>query len=142
MATFNKFNSFTTQVGAGMNLSSDTIKVMLVDTIPVVTNEVYADISANEVASGNGYTTGGETSAVISWGDALSAGTAELVMTDVSWTCVTAAMGSFQWAVVYDSTTNDLIGWHAYTSTVTLQVGETFDWDTAAAGTGLLKIGP
>jgi hypothetical protein len=143
MATFNKFNSFTTKLGESMNLSSDTIKVMLTNTEPNgATDESYSDISGNEVADGNGYTTGGETSAVVSWDDSQSAGTAELVLTDVSWTASAGTIGPFQYAVCYDSTTGDLIGYHSYTSSITLQIGETFDWDTAAAGTGFIKVGP
>ena len=55
MALFNKFNLTVQDLGAGvMNLTSDTIKVMLTNTPPVATNHVYGDISGGELASGNG----------------------------------------------------------------------------------------
>lgn len=141
MATFNEFNSWTTKVGGAVNLTTDTFKVMLVDVEPIVTNEVYSDISTNEVASGNGYTTTGEISALISWGDSVTPGLAELVLTDVSWTCDTAAWASFQYAVVYDSTTGDLIGWHTFDISIILGIGEIASWDTTIDDVGIFSIG-
>lgn len=58
-AAFNKFNSFVEAVAEkAHNLGADTLKVMLTNTAPVATNTKYADISATELANGNGYTTG------------------------------------------------------------------------------------
>ena len=62
MAAFNKFNLFVNDAWNGvLDLNTDTIKAMLTNTVPVATNHVYSDISATELANGNGYTTGGAT---------------------------------------------------------------------------------
>jgi hypothetical protein len=42
-------------------LNTDTLKLVLTNTLPVAANHVYSDISGAELANGNGYTTGGLT---------------------------------------------------------------------------------
>lgn len=117
-------------------------KVMLTDTAPVNTNEVYGDISATELASGNGYTTGGASAGTVT--GAQTAGTFKFVLgTDPVWTCATAPMGPFRYAVLYNTTPasplKPLIGWWDYGSSVTLAVGETFTVDLDTTN-GVLTI--
>ena len=129
MATFNKFNLFVEDLTKGvMNLSSDTIKVMLTNTAPVATNHVYGDISGNELANGDGYTTGGAT--VSGTGVSNSSGTESFAASATTFTSSTGSMGPFRYVVYYDSTpsTKTLIGWYDYGSSITLNgaAGETF----------------
>ena len=129
MASFNKFNQFVQDMGDGvMNLASDTIKVMLTNTAPVATNHVYGDISSNELANGNGYTTGGAT--VAGAGYTNSSGTSTFTANPTTWTSSTGSMGPFRYVVYYDSTpsTKTLIGWYDYGSSITLNGanGDTF----------------
>lgn len=129
MASFNKFNNFVDGLAKGaMNLNSDTIKVMLTNTAPVATNTQYSDISANELASGNGYTTGGATVTGTSVSNA--SGTESLAASATTFTSSTGSMGPFRYVVYYDSTptTKYLIGWYDYGSSITLNgaSGETF----------------
>jgi hypothetical protein len=129
-ATFNKFNAFTLELGNGnINLSSDTLKVMLTNTAPVATNTLYGDISAGEVANGNGYTTGGNAAALTSWSQ--SGGVAKLILANPStWTASGGSIGPFRYAVLYDTTPSSplkpLIGWYDYGAAVTLTAGEQF----------------
>ena len=136
MAAFNKFNSFVdTLCKGGVNLATDTLKVMLTNTAPVPTNSKYADISGTELANGSGYTTGGATLP----GTALSnnAGTESLAASPVTFTSATGNMGPFRYAVVYDSsaTGQPLVGWFDYGQSITLNgaAGETFVVQPGAA---------
>jgi hypothetical protein len=98
------------------------------------TDELYSDISANEVANGNGYITGGKTcasptvayAAKVATFDAADPGT---------WTGATTNPAfSFRYAVTYDSTSGILIGYQDYGSTLTINIGDTFTYTFDAAG--------
>jgi hypothetical protein len=136
MATFNKFNLTVQDMGAGvMNLTSDTVKVMLTNTLPVAANHVYSDISAGEVANGNGYTTGGGTITGVSYTN--SGGVSTEAASAFTWTSGPGNMGPFQYAVLYDSTpaTKTLLGWWNYGSAVTLigASGDQFVWSPGSS---------
>lgn len=129
MATFNKFNDFKEQIGKKLiDLSVDTLKIYLTNTLPVATNTVFG--TPAEITAKNGYTAGGEDSQN-TWSES-PAGTGELVCVDVVWTANTATdgtgIGPFQYVVLYDDTSSakHLIGWWDYGSAVTLNSGETF----------------
>jgi hypothetical protein len=133
MASFNKFNNFVDGLAKGIVLNTDTLKVMLTNTAPVATNTQYSDISGNELANGNGYTTGGST--IASTSATNTTGTESIAGTAVTFTA-TAAMGPFRYAVIYDNTpaTKWLIGWFDYGSSITLNQYETFSVSSAIAG--------
>ncbi len=138
MSTFNKFNAFVEDVAEKVhNLGSDTLKIMLTLSAPAAANSVKADLT--EIAAGNGYTAGG-TQATIST-SSQTAGTYKLVLADVVFTASGGAIADFRYAVLYnDSSTSDsLIGYWDYGSTVTLSSGETFTVDFDAT-TGVLQI--
>lgn len=127
MATYNKFQSFVEAVAEKVhNLQSDTLKVVLSNTLPVNTNTVLANIT--QIANGNGYTTGGTATTVSS--SAQTGGTYKLVVTDVVFTA-SGVMGPFQYAILYNSTAtnSELIAWWDYGSTVTMGSGDTFTVD-------------
>lgn len=103
---------------------------MLTNTAPVATNSIYSDISTNEVANGNGYTTGGNTITVSS--SAQTSGTYKLVLADSTFTASGGSIGPFRYAVLYDSTpasNKSLIGFYDYGSSITLATGESFTVD-------------
>ena len=136
MAAFNKFNSFTTQLGLKkMDLDVDVLKVYLTNTAPVATNTVFN--TPAEITAGNGYTAGG-TDALGVWSET-PAGTGNLVNTNVTWTAAGGPIGPFRYVVLYDdtSTLKHLIGWWDYGSAVTLAIGETF---TTSFGANTLTI--
>jgi hypothetical protein len=128
MATQTKFNSLTEALAEKVqNFQSDTLKVMLCLTAPVVANSVKADLT--EIAAGNGYTAGGNQATVVS--SLQTSGTYKLILNDPSWTAAGGAIANFRYAVLYnDTATNkDLISFIDYGSTVTLNVGESFNVD-------------
>lgn len=125
--TFNKFNLFTDDLSKGaLDLSTDTIKAMLTNTAPVATNRCYSDISATELAAGDGYTTGG--AAVTGTGVTNSSGLETMAAAATTWTSNTGNMGPFRYVVYYDAaplgngsaTCKNLIGFYDNGSSITL----------------------
>ncbi len=139
MATFNKFNSFVEAVAEKVhNLGTDTLKVMLSNTLPTAANAIKTDIT--EIAAGNGYTAGGNTATQSS--SAQTGGTYKLVLNDpAAFTATGGSIATFRYAVLYNSTaTNgELIGWWDYGSAVSLAVGDSFTVDFDPT-TGVLTL--
>jgi hypothetical protein len=134
MATLTKFYSFVEAIHEKKhNLGSDTLKVLLTNTAPSLSNTVKADISG-ELSTANGYTAGGETITVTS--SAQSSGLYTLIASDVTWTASGGSIGPFRYAVLYnDTASNDeLIGYIDYGYSVTVASGQTFtiDFDAVA----------
>ncbi|WP_441235657.1 hypothetical protein [Bradyrhizobium sp. 930_D9_N1_4] len=125
MATFSKFNSFVEDVAEKVhNLGSDTLKVVLTNSAPSASNTVLANIT--QIANGNGYTTGGATSAQVS--SAQTSGTYKLVLTDVTWTASGGSIGPFRYVVLYNDTaaSDQLIGYYDYGTNITITDGNSF----------------
>lgn len=80
----------------GVDLDTDTLKLALVTSsyTPNVAHDEWADVSANEVATGSGYTTGGVTLANP------VATNSTIDFDDVTWTALTK---TFRYAVCYKS---------------------------------------
>jgi hypothetical protein len=141
MATFNKFNQFTEDLGLAVhNFGSHTFKVLLVNTAPTSANEVKADLT--EISAGSGYTAGGNAAALSSF--AQTSGVAKLTLADpATWTASGGSIGPFRYAVLYNDTPSSpadpLIGYWDYGSGVTLASGETFTVDLDATN-GVLTI--
>lgn len=136
MASYNKFNAFVENVSEKVHdLGSDTLKILLTNTAPSASNAVKADLT--EISSGNGYTAGGTQATQSS--SAQTSGTYKLVLADVVFTASGGSIGPFRYAVLYNdtSTSDSLIGWWDYSSSVTLADGESFTTDFNAT-TGVL----
>jgi hypothetical protein len=131
VATYTKFNDFVEQLGLKThNLSTDTLKVMLTNSAPVATNTVKTDIT--EISAGNGYTAGGD-DITNTWSE--SSGTATLGATDVTFTASGGTIGPFRYAVIYNdtATSDNLVCWFDYGSSITLADTETFTVDFGAS---------
>ena len=140
MATYQKFQQFVEDLAEQVHdLGADTLKVCLSLSAPLVTESILSDIS--QIASGDGYTTDGETPSITS--SAQTTGTYKLVLADVVWTATTGSFGNFRYATLFNDTPtsplNPLIGFWDYGSTVDLGAGETFTWD-ADPSNGILTI--
>lgn len=127
MATsaYNKFQDFSDQLIRGVHdFDAHTFKVALTNTAPVATDTVLADIT--QIAAGNGYTTGGNTTTITV---SETGGTTTVQGTEVVFTA-TGAMAAFRYAVLYNDTATSpadaLIGWFDYGSALSLTSGETF----------------
>lgn len=132
MATFNKYNDFAEQIGLETHqLNTDTLKVALFTTshTPSATDTSYSSLT-NEVANGNGYTTGGEDVQNV-WSES-PAGTGRMVGTNIVWTASGGSIANIRYAVLYNSTAagTNLIGYWDYgAGGVTLAAGETLTLD-------------
>ena len=129
MATFTKFYSFVEAVHEKVhNLGSDTLKVLLTNTAPSLSDTQKSDISG-ELSTANGYVSNGQTITITS--SAQSSGLYTLIASDVSWSASGGSIGPFRYAVVYnDTATNDeLIGYIDYGYSVTVASGQTFTID-------------
>lgn len=127
MATFNKFNIFTSDCLSGKHVfGSNTYKVALSNTAPVATNTGLTDIT--QITAANGYTSGGTTSAMSL---STSSGTAKVTATDVVFTAAGGSIGPLRYVVVYNDTTagKPLVAYYDYGSSVTLADGETLTVD-------------
>ncbi len=142
MAAFNKFNSFVEYLAEkAFDLQNDALKIVLTNTAPVAANALYGDISANELANGNGYTTGGVAATVLSSGQ--TSGTYKLVLSDLTITASGGAVGPLRYFVLVDTTPTSplkpMIGWWDYGSSITLANGESITVDFSATD-GVLQI--
>jgi hypothetical protein len=107
MASF-VYNSFKQYLGDGtIDMDGDTFKIILLGSgyTPDTAHSQYSNISGNELANGNGYTTGGQTLSNVVW--SRTAGTVKFDATDPVWT---AATFDARYAAIYDDTVlNDLL---------------------------------
>lgn len=129
MASYNKFNVFTTDLVNGKHVfNSNVYKVMLTNTAPVATNSVKADIT--EITAGNGYTAGGTASTITV---STSTGTAKVTAADVVFTAAGGTIGPLRYAVIYNDTQTSpvkpLVAWWDYGSSITLNDTETLTVD-------------
>jgi len=134
---FNFFDCFKADIGLGVhNLHTGTLKIMLTDTAPVVTNTVKANIT--EITPASGYSAGG--AAVTSQSYTQTSGTAKLMGVGATITAG-AAIGPFRYAVLYnDSATNDpLIGWWDKLSEITMASSDTVQFILDATN-GILQV--
>lgn len=125
MAAFNKFNVFLQDLGRKKHaLNTDSLKIMLSNTLPVATNAVKTDIT--EIAAANGYAAGGNVAAYVS--DNQAAGVYKLILSVVNFTAAGGSFGPFQYAVLYNSTAAglNLIGWYDYGTPITITNGNIF----------------
>ena len=135
MATYTKFLDFTEKFATGVHdMDTHVFKVMLTLTAPVNTNTVKSDLT--EIAAGNGYTAGGETTTLAV---SETTGVTTVTGTQVSWTGSGGSIANFRYAVLYNDTaaSDNLIAFWDYGSTVTVATGETFTakFNNASPGT-------
>jgi hypothetical protein len=140
MAAFNKFDAFVEALAEKVHdLGSDTLKVYLSNDAPSASGDaVKADLA--EIASGNGYTAGGNTATTTSSGQ--TGGLYKLVLADpASFTASGGSIGPFRYAALYNDTTasDNLIGWWDYGTAITLADGDTFTVDFDPT-TGVLTL--
>ena len=124
MATYVKYQKGVEALLESINSGSDAWKVALSNRAPVVASDAtLAD--AVELSAGNGYTAGGNAATTSS--STQTSGTYKLVLNSpTTWTATGGSMGPLQYAILYDSTTNNLVAYWDYGSSITLNTGDTF----------------
>ena len=139
MSAFQYFEIWSENLCKGVHdfdATGDELKVMLTNTAPnLATDETYSDMSASEVANGNGYTTGGEDAQNVL---SRTGDVTKISGTDITWTASGGAIGPFRYAVLYDNTPTSpakpLIGMWDYGSSTTVTDGNTFKVDFSTDG--------
>lgn len=138
MATFNKYQSFATELGKGthhLHAAGDTLKVALSNAAPnAATHTVRADIT--ELSTGNGYT---QNAAGLDIQNDYtgSGGTGTMTAVDVVITAAGGTVGPFRYVVLFNDTptspADPLVAWWDYGSSITLNDTETFTVDFGAS---------
>ena len=134
MATYTKFQPFVEAIAEKVhNLGSDQLVVALTNTAPNATNATLSqitEISYTNLSSRNITTTS----------SAQTSGTYKLVLADLVLTA-SGAVGPFRYVVIYNdtSTSDNLISYYDYGSSISLASGETFTIDFDASN-GFLTI--
>lgn len=129
MAAFNKVNAFIEKVfEKAYDLQNDTFKVALSNTAPTSASTTWNTTNFPAPAAANGYTAGGNALTVSS--SAQTAGTYKWVLADSVFTATAGGIGPFRYAIIYHSTSGDIIGYYDYGSSITLSnAGDTFTVD-------------
>ena len=138
MATFTKVNDFVVNLANAMDLDSDTLAVALSNTDPTTGTDATADgngILANitEIAYTNlsSRTLTNVTSTQTS-------GTFKLAADDLTLTASGGTVADFRYVILYNDTPTDpedpIIGYYDYTSSITLNDGDTFTIDFGTNG--------
>jgi hypothetical protein len=125
MAAYIKATAGIEALLEGMNAGSDSWKVALSNTTPAGMTTFTP--GTTDLATANGYTAGGNVATVSS--ATQSGGVYKLVLADPAMWTATGAVGPFQYAILWNATTNQVIGGWDYASAVTLQNGDTFTVD-------------
>lgn len=131
MATFNKVNIFVEDLAEKVhNLTTDTLKAALTNTAPTASSTTWSIGTFPAPVAANGYTAGGNTLGRTSGGQD-PAGTYKLVLTDSTFTASGGDIGPFRYVILYNdtSTSDSIIGYYDYGSSITLASGETFTVD-------------
>lgn len=132
--SFTKTNKFILNLGTKVfNLSSDSLKIALTNTLPTVsTVNQYSDLTS-PLATTN--LSGATPFNVTTTSFTQTSGTAKLILVDLVLTA-TGSVGPFQYVVLYDdtATNKEIIGFYDYGSSITLTTGQTFtiDFDGSA----------
>lgn len=125
--SLNKFHCLTADLAHGRHVwNSDTLKLLLTNTAPVLTNTVRSNIT--EISAGNGYGAGGLT--LVTSASSQTGGLYKLILADFTLSA-TGTIGPWRYAVLYNSTASGqpLIGWYDYGVSITMADQESFLFD-------------
>jgi hypothetical protein len=125
MAAFNKITAAVGPLLNAINTGADAWKIALSNASPVAKTTFVP--GTDDLATGNGYTAGGNACTVTS--STATAGVLKLILASPAiWTSVTGNMGPFRYAILWDTTTSVPVGFWDYGSSITLNGvnGDTF----------------
>lgn len=121
MAAYQKYTPAIESMLEGMNLGSDTWKVALAASINLADSTFTPGVT--DLATGNGYTAGGNACAVTS--SSQTGGTFKLVLANPAVWTATGAGFTFRYAILWNATTNQPVGAWDYGSAQVVAAGET-----------------
>lgn len=125
-ASYVKYTAGVENLLEGANAGTDTWRVALANTVNVA--DTTFTPGTTDLATGGGYTQGGNTCSVSS--ATHSSGTYRLILNDpATWTATGGGFGPFRYAILWNATTNVPVGYWDYGSSITLLAGDTFTAD-------------
>jgi hypothetical protein len=136
-ASYAKYTSGVEFLVEGINAGSDAWKVALSNTVNVADTTFTA--GTTDLATGNGYTAGGNAATTSS--STQTAGTYKLVLNSPATWTATGSVGPFRYAILWDSTTSQPVAYWDYGSSITLTTGDTFTV-TLDGTNGVFTVGP
>jgi hypothetical protein len=120
-ASYVKYTAAIEPLLEGINAGTDTWKIALAATVNIADTTFTA--GTTDLATGGGYTAGGNTASITS--AAQTAGTYKLVLASpTAWTG-TGAGFTFRYAILWDATTNNPVAYWDYGSSVVVTAGDT-----------------
>ena len=128
-ASYTKCTAAIEPLLENINVGSDTWKVALTNASAVAKTSFVA--GTDDLATGNGYTAGGNSCTVTTASQ--SAGTYTFSLSNPAVWTASGAIGPFQYAVLWDVTTGTPVAQWDYGSSVTLQSGDTFTFTFSGA---------
>ena len=135
MAAYVKYQKGIEVIAEGANCGTDTWKLILSNTAPVVATDTTA-ASATELGTSGGYTAGGVSCSVTS--AVQTSGTYKLTLAAPSAPTWTASSGgfTFRYVILYNLTNTQCIGYWDYGSSVVMNGtnGDTFTPTLDASG--------
>lgn len=101
--TVNGYNQLAELIGGPFNLELDTLTLALMTSAFVFTaaNTAWSDVSANELAAGNGYTSPGQNLTGLTW--TTTGSTATLDANDITWNATGGPIGPADDGVLYNN---------------------------------------
>lgn len=143
MATFQPVDQLGFYIGnKEVDLNSDTFVAILTNSTPTKAGTTVAT-DVTEIATGNGYTTGGVTLTTLSWAEtAAGSGIWQWTFDDFSWTAAGGDIAAFRYAVIIDTTpaTDLVVGFIDRGSSAVLASGNTITFDVGANGAFRLTV--
>lgn len=125
MASYNKYTAGIESLMEGINSGSDTWKIALAASVN--SSDTSFTAGTTDLATGGGYTQGGNTASVSS--ATQSGGTYKLVLSDpTAWTASGGGF-TFRYVLLINSTNNIPVGYWDYGSDVVMVAGDTFTAD-------------
>jgi len=121
MAAYQKYTPAIESMLEGMNLGGDTWKVALAASINLADSTFTPGVT--DLATGNGYTAGGNTCAVTS--SSQTGGLYKLVLASPAIWTATGGGFTFRYAILWNATTNQPVGAWDYGSSQVVAAGET-----------------
>jgi hypothetical protein len=136
-ASYAKYTSGVEFLVEGINAGTDAWKVALSNTVNVA--DTTFTPGTTDLATGNGYTAGGNAATTASAGQ--TAGTFKLVLNSPTTWTASGSVGPFRYAILWDSTTSQPVAYWDYGSSITLTSGDTFAV-TLDGTNGVFTVGP
>jgi hypothetical protein len=120
-ASYVKYTAAIEPLLEGINAGTDAWKVALAATVNIADTTFVP--GTTDLATGGGYTAGGNAATTTSAGQ--TAGTYKLVLASPSVWTATGAGFTFRYAILWDSTTSTPVAYWDYGSSQTVSAGET-----------------